>query len=79
MTKLRKIQDPSDPDGSKYIIVGNVLHDILDPAMEDVAQTVDGVGLNIFVLAEAVKLGAVDVVVGVQGILGYAALLHRFP
>ena len=79
MTKLRKIQDTSDLDGSKYIIVRNVLHDILDPAMEDVAQTVDGVGLNIFVLAEAVKLGAVDVVVGVQRILRYAALLHRFP
>jgi hypothetical protein len=79
MTKLRKKQDPSDPDGSKYIIVGNVFHDILDPAMEDVAQAVDGVGLHVFILAEPVKLGAVDVVVGVQGILGYAALLHRFP
>jgi hypothetical protein len=61
------------------VVIGEMLHDILDAAVQNVAETVDGVDLHVPVLAEPVQLGAVDVVVGVQGILGYAALLHRFP
>ena len=56
-----------------------MLHDILDFAFEDVAQAVDGVGFDIPVLAEPIQLGTVDVVVGVQVVLGHAALLHGFP
>jgi hypothetical protein len=74
-----KKQDPSEPDGSKNVVVGDVLHDVLHTAVQDVAESVDGVDLHIFVLAEPVELGAVDVMVGVQVILGNTALFHGFP
>ena len=61
------------------IIVREVLHNILHPAIENIAQAVDGVDLQILVSAEPVQHRAVDVMVGVQVILGNAALFHGFP
>ena len=61
------------------IVVREVLHDVLRPAVEKVAQTVDGVDFQILVPAETVQHRAVDVVVGIQVVLGNAALLHGFP
>lgn len=66
-------------NGSKMIIIGEVIHNILDAALQNVAQSVNGIDLHIFVLAESVQQRAVDVVVGVQVILGHAALFHSFP
>lgn len=56
-----------------------MLHDILHPALEDVAQLVDGVGLHVLVVTQAVELGAVDVIVGVEVILGDAFGFHGEP
>ena len=61
------------------IVVREVLHDVLHPAVENIAQAVDGVDFQILVSAEPVQHRAVDVMVGVQVILGNAALLHGFP
>ena len=62
--KTEKKQDPSEKlDGSEQIVIGEMLHDILHTAFQDLAKTVDGVGFHIPVLAEPVKLGAVDVMV----------------
>ena len=60
-------------------VVGEVLHDVLYAAVQDGAQLVDGEDLDVFVVAQAVQLGAVDAVVGVQVVLGNAALAHGFP
>ena len=56
-----------------------MLHDIFNPAVEDIAQVVNGVDLHVFIPAKPVKLGAVDIVVGVQVILSNAPVLHGFP
>ena len=64
---------------SKKIVIGEMFHDVLNTAMQNVAQTVYGVDFNIFVVAQAVDLCAVDVVVGVKIILGNATLLHGCP
>jgi hypothetical protein len=77
--KFWKKQDPSESDGSEMVVIGEMLHDILDAAVQNVAKTVDGVDLHVPVLAEPVQLGAVDVVVGIEVVLGHAALLHCFP
>ena len=61
------------------IVIREVLHDVLHPAVENVAQAVDGVDFQIHVFAEPVQHRAVDVMVGVQVILGNAALFHGFP
>ena len=61
------------------IVIGEVLHNILHTAVENIAQAVDGVDFQIHVFAEPVQHRAVDVMVGVQVILGNAALLHSFP
>ena len=65
--------------GSKFIFVGKMLHDVLYTALQDVAQPVDGVGFHVQILAEPVKLGAVDIVVRIEGVLGDVALFHGFP
>ena len=42
-----------------------MLHDILDPAVKDVAELVDGVDLHVFVVTQPIQLGAVHVKVGI--------------
>ena len=66
-------------DGSENVVVWNMLHDILDFALQNITQPVDGVGFDVPVLAEPVQLGTIDVVVGIQVVLGHPALLHGFP
>ena len=61
------------------IVIGEVLHNIFHTAVQDIAQAVDGVDFQIHVFAEPIQYRAVDVVVGVQVILGNATLLHCFP
>ena len=53
----------------KMIVVRNMFHNILYRAAKDVAKPVDGVDLHILVFAQAVYLGAVHIVVGVQVVL----------
>ena len=61
------------------IVIGEVLHNIFHPAVENIAQAVDGVDFQILVSAEPVQHRTVDVMAGVQVILGNAALFHGFP
>ena len=63
----------------KLIIVGDVLHDILHAAVENIAQLVDGIDLYILVLTEPVDLRTVDIVVGVQVVLCDTAFFHGLP
>ena len=39
-----------------------MLHDVLDPAMQKVAKLIDRIDLHIFILSEAVQLGAIDII-----------------
>ena len=64
---------------SEPVIVGEMLHDILDAAVQDVAELINGVDLYILIVPQPVELGAVYVVMGVQVILGNAPLLHGLP
>ena len=66
-------------DGSKMIVVREVLHNIFHTAVQDIAQAVYGVDFQIHVFAEPIQYRTVDVMVGVQVILGNAAPLHCFP
>ena len=63
----------------KYIIVGKVFHNILDPAVENVAQPVHGVGFNVLVVLQTVYQGAVNIIMCVQVVLCNAPLLHSLP
>ena len=56
-----------------------MLHDFLYTALQNIAESVDGVNLYILILPKAIDLGAVDVVVSIQVILGNALFLHRLP
>ena len=49
----------------KLIFIGDVLHNILHIALQDVAKTVDGVGFHILIVSETIELGAVNIVMGV--------------
>ena len=77
--KTSKKQDPSCSDGSKNIVIGEVLHDVLHTAPENVAQPVDGLDFYVLIVTQPIQERAIDVMVGIQIILGYAALLHGFP
>lgn len=50
---------------SKKVIIVKVYHDILYPAMEDVAKPVNRVHFYIFIMSEPVNLGTVDIVIRV--------------
>lgn len=41
---------------SKSVVIGHMLHDVLDAALQDIAQPVDGVDLHILVVPQAVDL-----------------------
>ena len=51
----------------------------LNTAMQNIAESVDGIDFHIFVPPQPVKLGTVDIVMGVQVILGNSAGLHGRP
>ena len=64
---------------SEPIIVREMLHDVLDAALEDVAEFVDGIDLHVLIVPEPVELGAVYIIMGIKIILGNALLLHGLP
>ena len=63
----------------KTIIVRKMLHDVLNPALQDVAELVNGVDLHVLIVPEPVELGAVYIIMSVKIILGNALLLHGLP
>lgn len=56
-----------------------MLHNVLNPALQDVAELVNSIDLDVLILPKPADLGAVDIVVGVKVILGDAPLLHGLP
>lgn len=74
-----KPKSTRQPGCLKMIIVGEVLHDVFHPAMQNIAESADGIDFHIFVPPQPVKLGTVDIVMGVQVILGNSAGLHGRP
>ena len=59
--------------------VRDVLHDVLNAAVQNGAKTVQNQGFHHHIVPQAVKLGVVDAVVFDQGVLADALLLERFP
>ena len=64
---------------SEPVIVGEMLHDVLDAALQDVAELVDGIDLHVFIVPEPIELGAVYIIMGIKIVLGNAPLLHGLP
>ena len=64
---------------SEPVIVGEMLHNVLDAALQDVAELVDGIDLHVLIVPEPVELGAVYIIMSVKIILGNALLLHGLP
>ena len=44
---------------SEPVIVGEMLHNVLDAALQDVAELVDGIDLHVLIVPEPIELGAV--------------------
>ena len=64
---------------SEPIIVREMLHDVLDTALQDVAELVDGIDLHILIVPEPIELGAVYIIMGIKIVLRNAPLLHGLP
>ena len=64
---------------SEPVIVGEMLHNVLDAALQDVAELVDGIDLHVLIVPEPVELGAVYIIMGIKVILRNAPLLHGLP
>ena len=64
---------------SEPIIVREMLHNVLNPALQDVAELVYGIDLHVFVVPEPVELGAVYIIMGIKIVLRNAPLLHGLP
>lgn len=64
---------------SEPIIVREMLHDVLDAALQDVAELVDGIDLHVLIVPEPIELGAVYIIMGIKIILGNTPLLHGLP
>jgi hypothetical protein len=64
---------------SEPIIVREMLHNVLDAALEDVAELVDGIDLHVLIVPEPIELGAVYIMMGIKIILGNTPLLHGLP
>lgn len=63
----------------KFIIIWNVLHNILYTAGKDIAKPVDRIDLNVFIAAQSVQEGTRDIMMCIKIILRNAALSHGFP
>lgn len=61
------------PGFSEYIIVGKMLHNILNAAVQNVAQPVQRVGFHILVVLQTVDQRTVDIMMGIQVVLCYAS------
>ena len=64
---------------SEPVIVGEMLHNVLDAALQDVAELVDGVDFHVLIVPEPIELGAVYIIMGIKIILGNTPLLHGLP
>ena len=64
---------------SEPVIVWEMLHDVLNPALQDVAELVDGIDLHVLIVPEPIELGAVYIIMGIKIILGNTPLLHGLP
>ena len=64
---------------SEPIIVGKMLHNVLNAALQDVAELVYGIDLHVLIVPEPVELGAVYIIMGIKIILRNAPLLHGLP
>ena len=56
-----------------------MLHNVLDAALQDVAELVDGIDLHVLIVPEPIELGAVYIIMGIKIILGNTPLLHGLP
>ena len=63
----------------EMIIIREVFHDIFHTALEDIAQAIDGVHFHILILTQAIYLGTVDIMVGIQIVLCNSAVFHCLP
>ena len=57
----------------------DVLHDIFNFAVQDIAQFVNRVGFDVFILPQSIQLRTIDIMFRVQIVLGYISVLHRLP
>ena len=64
---------------SEMIVIRNMFHDIFHTAAEDIAELIDGIDFYILIMAKSVELRPVDVMVGVEVILGNTAAFHGLP
>ena len=64
---------------SEPVIVWKMLHDVFNPALQDVAELVNGIDLHVFIMPEPVELGTVYIIISVKIILGNTPLLHGLP
>ena len=64
---------------SEPVIVGEMLHNVLDATLQDVAELVNGVDLHVLIVPEPVELGAAYIIMGIKIILGNTPLLHGLP
>ena len=64
---------------SEPIIVWEMLHDVLNAALQDIAELVYCIDLHVFIVPEPVELGAVYIIMSVQVVLRNAPLLHGLP
>lgn len=63
----------------KYILIGKMFHNIFHIALENITQTINGVYFHIAIVSQTIDLGTVDIIMGVQIILGNTTQLHGFP
>ena len=56
-----------------------MFHNILYPALENITQTIYGVHFHIAIVPQSIDLRTVDIIMGVQIILGNTTQLHGFP
>ncbi len=64
---------------SKEVIIVEVYHDILYPAVENITKSVDRVHFYIFIMSKPVNLGAIDIVIRIQIVLSNVFFFHGFP
>ena len=54
---------------SKHVIIIEMLHDILNAAMQDITKPVYGIHLNILIMSQPIKLRTVDMISRIKVIL----------
>ena len=87
-SNLNQIAKHLNSGGSYFSVYSDVkeaVKELLDlkfkilPALEDVAELVDGIDLHVLIVPEPIELGAVYIIMGIKIILGNTPLLHGLP